>query len=964
MPTKLDQFFCPKSVAIVGASRNPKKLGAIILKNIIESNFGGPIYPVNPNASDINGLKCYPNVSDIGEVPDLVLFTIPSKIVAAELEDAGKDGVKNIVIFTAGYKEIGKEGLALEKELIKIAKKYEMNVLGPNCLGFVNTQCPINATFAESTNKPGNITFISQSGALAASIFDWAKTADIGYADFITIGNKAILSENDILEYLLNKSDENLIKYDRTGLSNLDPIGLYLESIENGSRFLELSKEISKKNPIIILKPGKTSAAASAMQSHTGSMAGEDAVLDAVLKQANIIRSDTLEEFFDYLRAFAWEDIPAGPKVGIISNAGGPAVISTDAVIMNGLELPVLKKETQDKLAKVLPRAASMVNPVDVLGDSLADRFIESADIMLASDQVDVLVPILTPQVMTQIQKTAQGIGELSAKHGKPILCSFIGGSQVTEGERILNAQKIPSFRFPENAIKAIAKMWQFRVAQEELSRVSISMAGLSNVDEKGIRGVVEGALKRKETTLDNIDSDKLLQAVSIPTPPTTYVTSLEEATAFAKKHKWPVVLKMSAPGLLHKKDLGGVYVGIGSEEKLESTWDKLEYKIAELEESVRSKVKIQIQEQIINGVEIIVGFKRDPTFGPVMLFGAGGTLAELVMDRNLHLLPIDVPEAKKLVERSTIYKVLKGHRGDPPYALDKLYDLIVRVAQLEKLVPEAESIEINPVLVTLDDVWAVDGKVVFGEGSAVSGPELHITKPSKAKNKFHVAKTLSHDILASTYHYFEFQAEDTMELNPGQYITTKVAENTFRSYSIASLPVEDKFNLLVDVRPGGPGSQFFEKLKVGNKITYLGPFGVFTFKPQDGADSLIFMGTGSGVSPLRCMIESALKEHNFKGAIKLYIGLNHVEDIFWKDYFDKLAKEYPNFSYEIAIFEPDESWEGHEGFITTLVCKDYPDACKTAVYLCGNKNMVKEAIKLLENNGCPTERIYTEKFV
>jgi len=959
MPTDLATFFYPKSVAIIGASRSSEKLGAIILKNIKESGFTGSIFPVNPNAKEIEGLKVYADLPSIPEVPELIIVAIPACQVVEVLKQAGEKGSKNVVVLSAGFKEVGEEGVKLEKQLVEVAKKNEINLLGPNCLGFINNYHPINATFGEPVKIAGNLRFITQSGAIAAGLFDWCNATGLGLSEFVTLGNKAGLNENDILEYFHSQDQNTLTSHNGEGLSSLSPIGLYLESITDGAGFLEITKKITKTNPIFIIKPGKTEAAAKAMQSHTGAIAGADNVLDAVLKQAGVVRCPTLEDFFDLSRAFAWEDLPEGPKVAVVSNAGGPAVISADAVINQGLELAEFDEVTKKKLEEALPRSASIVNPVDVLGDALADRFAQALEAVLQTDTVQALIVILTPQIMTQITQTAETIGNLSKKYKKPILCSFIGGKLISDGEKVLNDFKIPSFRYPERAISALGSMWKFKKWQmenvAEVAGVDTDADQTVKVESENdsVKQIIQEATNKKYKTLDNISADKILSSVGINTPPTKIAANLEKAKDFAQENGWPVVLKLSSPGLLHKKEVGGVIVDIINEKQLNDAWHKLERKIEQLDKNIKEHLTFQIQKDISEGIEVIVGFKHDSTFGPVLLFGAGGSYAELIADRNLHLLPITKKEVKKLVEKSKIYKLLKGSKEETSYALDKLYDLILRVAKLEVMIPEATDVEINPVIVTLNDVWAVDGKIIMRE------------KPITVPPQMKIATTTKHQVLAEYFNYYEVETKESFDFEPGQYISVRVAPNAIRAYSIASKLGPNKFALLVDIRPGGPGSKFFENLKAGDKIPFLGPFGNFKLKiDEKDVDRFIFLGTGSGMSAIRCMIDSALKEHGTKVPIKLYYGLTFTKEIFWQDYFEDLKKKYPNFDYEISIFKPDETWAGHAGFITEVVEKDCPDAKRHAAYLCGHRAMIADATELLIKNGCPKNRIYTERFV
>jgi NAD(P)H-flavin reductase len=412
------------------------------------------------------------------------------------------------------------------------------------------------------------------------------------------------------------------------------------------------------------------------------------------------------------------------------------------------------------------------------------------------------------------------------------------------------------------------------------------------------------------------------------------------------------VVLKLSSPGLLHKKAIGGVVTDIWNAEALEHALIDLQHRIIHLEPDMQKNISIQVQKEIINGVEVIVGIKYDPTFGPVLLFGAGGTMTEIIADKNIHLFPITTPQIKQLVEKSKIFSLLKGNPGEPPFALEKLYNLIARLAELVKNAPEIGEIEINPVIITVNDVWAIDTKVILKYGQA---------KPTFIP-QFHTAAIVEHKILASNYHSYVVETEYPFIYHPGQFISVKVADRRINAYSIAGSDEPNRFNLLVDTTPGGPGSKFFENLKIGDKITYLGPSGVFTLKPDDGSKHLLFLGTGSGCSPLRSILEAALR-NNSQTPMTLYFGLRHVSDIFWQDYFKTLEQKHPNFKFKLVLSAPDESWHGPIGHITEIVVSDHSDARDVSAYLCGNKMMIEQASEVLLTHGCPKERIYSEKF-
>jgi acetyltransferase len=950
MSGDLKQLFCPKSIAVIGASRDPGKVGAIALKNIIVSGFKGKIYPINPNIEEFGGLKFYPNVAGVPEVVDLAVVAVPAGAVLAVMEEIGQKGIKNAVVFSAGFKEAGEEGAKLEKLLVDVANKYQINMLGPNCFGFANNSLPVNVTFAQVIKNKGNLRIISQSGALAAAMFDWCLATGMGFDQLVTIGNKAVVNENSILRYWLQNPIGVL--EDNAGLSAISPVGLYLESIAGGRELLSLISDISKENPVFILKPGKSAGAARAMKSHTGSIAGEDSVLEEALKEAGAIRCQELGDFFDLARAFSWENVPTGSRVAVISNAGGPAVLCADTIKSAGLELAEFSPETQQKLKDCLPRMAGLLNPVDVIGDALADRYGEALDIVLSEKTVNAAVVILTPQLMTQIDKTAEIIGSISKKYQQPVLCSFIGGSLTTVGEKILDGLRIPSFPFPERAIKALAAMWQWQ-KRKAISSTAAETAGEINLDLEPVKKIITKAKENKQAILNNLEADMLMEALEIPTPATGIAANLESASQFAQNCGWPVVLKLSSPGLLHKADVGGVITQIYNEEQLQKGITKLTHKIEEMDPDGKKAMQIQIQKEIDGGVEVILGVKRDPTFGPVMLFGAGGSLAELISDRNIHLLPITKESAKSLVAGSRIFPMLNGFRGNLPYDLEPIYEVMQKLAKLVETVSEIEEIEINPLKITLNGGWAIDPKVVLAESKVKTMP----------MEKFKMAITVEHKILTDKFHEIVFETTEPFVYLPGQYVSVKVSEERINAYSIAERVAENRFKVLIDISPGGPGSKYFENLKVGDKMAYLGPFGIFNLKPNDGAEQVLFMGTGSGCSPLKCMIEAVLNEYHWEKPIMMYFGLRYEKDIFWQDYFLNLAKTHPNFHYKLFLSQPEAGWQGETGHLTEAIKRDFPDASKFSVYLCGNKPMTEEAKKLLLECGCPKERIYEEQF-
>ncbi|MCA9369001.1 MAG: acetate--CoA ligase family protein [Pseudomonadales bacterium] len=720
MSTQVQTLLAPRSVAIVGASANRQKLSNIVLRNIKDGGYSGRLYPVNPNDQTIEGLQSYSNYVHIPEIPDLAVVVVPAPIVATVLREIGQKGTRAVVIISAGFKEESREGALREMELQEIAREFDMSLLGPNCLGFVNTRRRLNATFGQKLLNKGEMHFLSQSGAIASSLFDWAEHHAIGFEDFITMGNKAGLTENDLLMYwydqLLQKQAASVEK--KFNESGYAPIGMYLESLSDGTSFIEIASEVAKHTPVFLLKPGRTPAAQKAMQSHTGSIAGDDAVLSQALKQAGVIRCDTIEEMFDFSMAFSWSRVPEGPNVAILSNAGGPAVVSSDAVVESGLTMATLSKNTKELLSTHLPRAASILNPVDVLGDALSDRYEKALRVLLEEEKVDSVVVILTPQVMTQIEETAKVIGRLAQRYNTPIFCSFMGAHNISKGEEVLSKYKIPFFRYPERAITILGKMWWWKQWQLHAGKKSTQI-DVTPVPQSVITYHLEDIRKQLIAGNQYLSSEKINQLFDdwdIATPASTSVTSLDQAKRFAKQTGYPVVLKLSAPELLHKTEVSGVITDVRSAKQLEVASQTLINRKTELAVAVRKNTQIQIQAQVEGGVEVIVGVKRTSQFGMVLMFGAGGTLVELIQDRNLHVLPATATDIEKLVTGSKVYALLTGYRGKTELALPKLYHLIAQLANLVQTLPFFSEIEINPVIVTPLDAVAVDGKAILSE--------------------------------------------------------------------------------------------------------------------------------------------------------------------------------------------------------------------------------------------------------
>lgn len=708
----LEPMIAPRSIAVIGASRDKKKIGAIVLRNIIDGGFAGKIYPVNPTGGVIQKLRAYVAYQDIPQVPDLAVVAVPASVVPTVLEEIGQKGTHNVIVLSAGFKEVGEQGKIAEEQLIEIAKKYNISIIGPNCLGLLNAPAKLNATFGASSLLSGNLRFISQSGAIATSFFDWAGKAGLGFSEFVTLGNKANINENDILEYWQSKSLESRKdkqKQVHHGLSPYEPIGLYLESIVDGQRFLGHLKQMSRNNPIFLLKPGKSTGAQKAMMSHTGSIAGNDAVLDAALHEAGVIRCHGMEDLFDLAKAFAWEKSPRSNKVAVISNAGGPAVLSADLIDEAGLQMATLNEKTHTTLQKNLPATANIHDPIDVLGDALADRYATALHAVLADPGVGAVVVFLTPQLTTQVVETAKIISAASTQYGKPIVTAFIGGSQVAKGETILNAHRVPCFRYPDRAIWVLGRMWAWENWRREQEKKKIKKVKekIKRAAQKTLHSYVRGQI----SVLTPLQANKLMSESGICTPASSPALTLEAAEAFLSRYK-KIVLKISSCALLHKTELHGVIAGIDDTKKLQAAWKQL-CKTQKKIKRTDPDAKIMVQQQIDDGIELIVGVKTDSNFGKVVLFGAGGVMVELLADRNLHTLPLSQKDIEDLIAKSKINKLLAGYRGNKPYAIKKLVKTIFRLIPLA-LAPEISEIEINPLIITHKDVFAVDGKVLF----------------------------------------------------------------------------------------------------------------------------------------------------------------------------------------------------------------------------------------------------------
>ena len=677
-------LFNPESVAVVGASRNPSKIGHSILKNIISSGYKGRIYPVNPNATEILDLKAYPSLQDISDNIDTVVVVVPAKYVLEVAEEAGKKGVKYLVVITAGFKEVGGEGVEREKTLRDIVRKYGIHMVGPNCLGVIDTHTPINMTFAQTMPRKGKIAFISQSGALCTSVLDWASQARIGFSKIISVGNKADLTEVDFIEYLADDSSTKAIL-------------LYAESIDDGREFVERTMELTKKKPIIVLKGGVTEAGAKAAVSHTGALAGRFAAYEAGFRRAGVISASTLSELFDYAVALASQPSPRRNSIAIVSNAGGLCILTADNLVNKGMALSTFTDVTIKDLKRNLPPTAAIYNPVDVVGDSDVERYLHALDIVLEDDNVDAVLALLAPTALIDPLKISKGIVELKTKHpGKAVLTGFVGGPSYVESSEYLMGNNIPYFNMPERITTAVQGMVRYR---EFLDRPIYKFHPVIDVDKDYAMQIIERVRRDDRKVLLETEAKSIMTAYGIPVPRFYLAKSDIDAMSAADHIGYPVVLKIVSPDILHKTDVGGVKAGLNSSEDVEDAYEEILMNISKYAPKARI-YGVLVEKMAKEGVETIVGVNKDLQFGHMIMFGSGGIYTELFKDISFALIPVSREEALDLMGRTKIYNILRGYRGMKPSDVDSVVNILLRISQLMIDIPDIVEMDINPLRV------------------------------------------------------------------------------------------------------------------------------------------------------------------------------------------------------------------------------------------------------------------------
>ncbi|MBE0447904.1 MAG: acetate--CoA ligase family protein [Actinobacteria bacterium] len=676
----LESMFCPIGVAVIGVGRKEGNVGHEIFDNIREAGFQNRFFAVNPKTEEIHGEKVYPSIKDIPYPVELAVVVVPSKLVPQVMEEAGEKGVKAAVIISAGFKETGIEGARLEKQVIDIAERYGIRVLGPNCLGVADTGCGLNATFAKETPYRGEIAMMSQSGALLTAILDWAKAERIGFSKIISLGNKADISEIDLLKTLKEDNQSKVIC-------------AYIEGITRGRDFMMVAEDVSKKKPIIAIKSGGTDAGARAVSSHTGTLAGSEQAYNSAFKQSGIIRAGSVEDLFDYAVGFAYQPLPKGRNVAIMTNAGGPGIMATDACERYGVSLAAFEKETIDALREVLPPAAGLYNPVDVLGDAKAERYRKAMEIVLADENVHSMVVILTPQAMTEIDKTAKIIVEMSRTFPeKLIYACYMGRADVSSGIKILTENRVPNYYYPERAVATLATVLSYA---EYIHRGRVTYERFA-VKKRRVREIFDETLKLGRRNLPDIQASQVADAYGIRIARCVLAKDVNEAIRIGGGLGFPLALKVVSPDILHKSDVGGIAIGVRDEVELGVMFNRIIDNVRRFMPQA-TIWGICLQEMITGARETIIGMSRDPQFGPLILFGLGGIYVEVLKDVSFRIAPVPDQEARKMVTEIQSYALLRGTRGQPGVDIDAIVDTVMRVSQLAMDFPEIVEMDINP---------------------------------------------------------------------------------------------------------------------------------------------------------------------------------------------------------------------------------------------------------------------------
>ncbi|MBU0484198.1 MAG: acetate--CoA ligase family protein [Proteobacteria bacterium] len=696
----LETLFYPKTVAVIGASRTPGKVGHDIVQNLAEGAFAGVILPVNPSADSVLGLPCLKSPLDYKGKIDLCVIAVPRAAVLEAVTQAIKAGAESVVVITAGFKEMNPEGEALEKELAGLCKAKRVRLLGPNCLGLINTENNLNASFAGKMPRKGGISVVSQSGALSTAILDLAEGRHLGLAKMVSIGNKADLTEVDFLKVLAHDKQTKVI------------VG-YLEDISSGDDFIKAAEEASAKKPVVILKSGTTKAGMKAASSHTGVLAGSETAYGAAFKRSGVVRADTFEALFDYATAFAMQPLPKGNRVLIITNAGGPGTMAADAVEKAGMRVAELDRNTHTSLREKLPGAASFGNPVDVLGDADPERYVVALLAAQDDPDVDAIIIILTPQAMTKAAETARAIAE-NLKGDKPVLVSFMGGHAVMPGREELAAAGLPDYESPERAVNALRAMYDYASWHTRPPRIVTRF----RVNRRRVERIISRRVRTGRLQIGEVKGKSILQAYGFQIPAGHLATSADEAIEIAGRIGYPVAMKVVSPDIVHKSDMGGVRLNIPNADTVRDYFDLMMIRIGQRAPDAWIE-GVYVEKMLDPGLEVIIGMSRDSQFGPMLMFGLGGIFVEVMKDVTFHLAPITEDEAVQMLKTTRSYEIMEGRRGHKGVDLKAIANGLQRISQLTTDFPQIAELDINPFIVgeVGNDPWVADVRLTLIPG-------------------------------------------------------------------------------------------------------------------------------------------------------------------------------------------------------------------------------------------------------
>jgi len=697
----LNPLFTPKSVAVFGASDRVDSVGQIVFQNMLESGYQGGLYPINAKNAEVQGRKAFTSIAQIGEPVELVVIATPPHTVSDIIEDCGKHGVKAAVIITAGFGETGSEGQAMEKAVLENARRYGIRLIGPNCLGVMRPEIGLNATFNKGGANVGNLAFVSQSGALCTAILDWAQRNDVGFSSVVSMGSSADVDFGEILDFLVSDP-------------HTQSILMYIEGIRNARSFMSAIRAAARVKPVILVKVGRHAAGSKAAMSHTASLVGSDDAFDAAVRRAGVVRVQSVTQLFSAAKALSCGFRPTGNRLAIVTNGGGPGVMATDRASDLGLEIANLSDSTIQQLNKVLPPNWPHANPVDIIGDAQADRYHHAVKACLEDPNVDGVLTILTPQAMTKPLEAAQAVIALSQQYSKPLLACWMGEAQVAESRKAFNDAKRPHFRTPEPAVEVFSHLSDYYQNQKQLMQMPGPLSHQLEPDVEGARMVIEGALQDKRKVLNEMESKALLAAFHIPVAQTMVARSPNEALLIAQQQGFPVAMKVNSRDITHKSDAGGVKLNLGNAQAVRTAYHEITENIKRNRPDAHMD-GIAIQPMIVkeNGRELMLGVTTDPVFGPVITFGAGGTLVEVMGDRAVALPPLNNFLVKELIKNTHISNMLGAFRHMPPANMAALESVLLRVSEMVCELPMLMEMDINPLILDEHGALAADARVM-----------------------------------------------------------------------------------------------------------------------------------------------------------------------------------------------------------------------------------------------------------